>query len=119
MQHILRLGVVGMMRGEGMMRLVTVCLVILRTQAQVKHMHSLHSTLHPCVQVLDISDNRLSSLPEEMGEALPGLQELRLDRNRLMSLPGSFSGLSQLQVLTADGNRLSQVRGWRGAWGVE
>src|SRR3972149_2481028 len=69
---------------------------------------------------LDISHNRLTSLPAEIGR-LQALQELHVRSNQLTSLPAEIGGLRALKDLHVSGNQLTSlpaeiggVRGWEG-----
>ncbi|XP_019645236.1 PREDICTED: E3 ubiquitin-protein ligase LRSAM1-like, partial [Branchiostoma belcheri] len=58
--------------------------------------------------VLDLHQNRLSSLPDDIGE-LATLQVLNLENNKLTSLPEAVSRLQALQTLNCRENRLTDV----------
>ena len=59
---------------------------------------------------LDLSDNRLSELPEAIFSPLGTLRELSLDGNDLTTLPADgFDGLSELQTLNLHDNQLSEL----------
>eukprot|EP00435_Cladocopium_sp_Y103_P052465 s782_g16.t1 len=63
------------------------------------------------LQTLDLEENRLSSLPTEMVEALPNLKTLLLANNDLRSsLPSEFGHWESLQVVTLTGNPLKALR---------
>ncbi|CAH1391630.1 unnamed protein product [Nezara viridula] len=62
--------------------------------------------LQPSAVILDLSGNRIHHLPQEISRQ-QGLEELRVDRNLLSSLPpGSYR---DLKVLSASNNRLTQL----------
>ncbi|MBD3312223.1 hypothetical protein GF352_02085 [archaeon] len=63
------------------------------------------------IKTLDLIGNRLSSLPESIGD-LGCLQKLYLSTNRLSSLPESIGNLKDLQVLDLTNNCLSYLPGW-------
>ncbi|XP_059850318.1 E3 ubiquitin-protein ligase LRSAM1 isoform X4 [Hypanus sabinus] len=87
-------------------------------QKKVLIIHSNHlATLQPkscnvqdlsLLKILDLHDNRLTSLPEEMGQ-LSSLQVLNLEQNHLKSLPNSLTTLAQLQTLNLKGNRIRKL----------
>lgn len=57
---------------------------------------------------LDLTGQRLSSLPAEIGQ-LSNLEVLTLSRNELTSLPVEIGGLSKLRSLLLTGNRLTSL----------
>src|SRR5262249_1735226 len=57
----------------------------------------------PCLEHLFAYDNQLSNLPEPIGQ-LTNLQSLDLSRNRLRSLPQSMQELKALSGLLLHGN---------------
>uniref|UniRef100_W5M3M5 Leucine rich repeat and sterile alpha motif containing 1 n=1 Tax=Lepisosteus oculatus TaxID=7918 RepID=W5M3M5_LEPOC len=68
-------------------------------------------------QVLDLHENKLTSLPDEIGQ-LKALQVLNLERNHLHALPESIGDLLQLQTLNVKGNALTELPstvGWMGS----
>ncbi|XP_042734573.1 E3 ubiquitin-protein ligase LRSAM1 isoform X3 [Lagopus leucura] len=60
------------------------------------------------LEVLDLHDNQLASLPTDIGQ-LTSLQVLNLERNLLKCLPQSIGDLAQLQVLNVKGNKLKEL----------
>lgn len=60
------------------------------------------------LRTLDISDNKFSVLPPEIGTFLQ-LKSLTVNRNKLSTLPSEISGLTKLETLSAIGNKLSSV----------
>ncbi|XP_052523614.1 E3 ubiquitin-protein ligase LRSAM1 isoform X4 [Tympanuchus pallidicinctus] len=60
------------------------------------------------LEVLDLHDNQLASLPTDIGQ-LTSLQVLNLERNLLKCLPQSIGDLAQLQVLNVKGNKLREL----------
>ncbi|MBN3323901.1 LRSM1 ligase, partial [Atractosteus spatula] len=69
------------------------------------------------IPVLDLHENKLTSLPDEIGQ-LKALQVLNLERNHLHSLPESIGDLLQLQTLNVKGNALTELPstvGWMGS----
>lgn len=60
------------------------------------------------VRVIDATNNRLTVLPEYLGD-FGALQRLILTGNRLSSIPASVCGLKNLRVLVLDDNRLSEL----------
>lgn len=62
----------------------------------------------PCLQELWLKENRLESLPEEIGDCVR-LKRLWLDDNRLQALPESITRLACLQELYVPHNRLTAL----------
>ncbi|MGH0168030.1 UNVERIFIED_CONTAM: hypothetical protein FKN15_062578 [Acipenser sinensis] len=60
------------------------------------------------MQVLDLHENKLTSLPADLGQ-LCSLQVLNVERNQLQCLPESIGELCQLQTLSVRGNCLSEL----------
>ncbi|GLD51859.1 E3 ubiquitin-protein ligase LRSAM1 isoform X1, partial [Lates japonicus] len=58
--------------------------------------------------VLDLHENKLTSLPEDIGK-LALLQILNVEKNRLKALPDSIGDLRLLQTLSLKGNYLSEL----------
>uniref|UniRef100_A0A8C6LXZ2 Leucine rich repeat containing 1 n=1 Tax=Nothobranchius furzeri TaxID=105023 RepID=A0A8C6LXZ2_NOTFU len=54
---------------------------------------------------LDVSENKIGSLPEEMG-GLVSLTDLLVSQNSIESLPGSIGELRKLSILKADQNSI-------------
>uniref|UniRef100_A0A8C3AP31 Leucine-rich repeat and death domain-containing protein 1 n=1 Tax=Cyclopterus lumpus TaxID=8103 RepID=A0A8C3AP31_CYCLU len=67
---------------------------------------------HPHVplpsNVLDLHENKLTSLPEDIGK-MASLQILNVEKNRLKDLPQSIGDLRLLQTLNLKGNCLSEL----------
>lgn len=60
------------------------------------------------LKVLDLHENKLTSLPEDLGK-LASLQILNVEKNRLKALPNSIGDLRLLQTLNLKGNSLSEL----------
>lgn len=60
---------------------------------------------------LILTDNRISSLPIELGQR-PRLQKLMLAGNQLTELPESLAALHQLELLRIAANRLEALPDW-------
>ncbi|KAM6902482.1 E3 ubiquitin-protein ligase LRSAM1 [Xenentodon cancila] len=60
------------------------------------------------LKVLDLHENKLSSLPDDIGK-LATLQILNVEKNRLKALPDSTGNLLLLQTLNLKGNCLSEL----------
>ncbi|KAG0229515.1 Leucine-rich repeat serine/threonine-protein kinase 1 [Actinomortierella wolfii] len=81
------------------------------------HLKSLQPTLDPTLTKLqspllhltelDLSRNRLASLPDDLTSLVPSLQYLNLSHNQLPEIPLSLCHLTNLQVLIVSHNRLS------------
>lgn len=59
--------------------------------------------------VLDVSRNHIQEVPAWMGDLFPSLHTLDLSGNRISSLPSSFYQLRQLEHLSLHDNRLSYL----------
>ncbi|XP_034565480.1 E3 ubiquitin-protein ligase LRSAM1 isoform X2 [Notolabrus celidotus] len=60
------------------------------------------------LKVLDLHNNKLASLPEDIGK-LSSLQILNVEKNRIKTLPDSIADLRLLQTLNLKGNHLSEL----------
>jgi len=60
------------------------------------------------IEILDLSENNLSSLPDNFGE-LENLSQLNLSNNQLVSLPESFGNLKKLLELQITQNLLKSL----------
>ncbi len=67
--------------------------------------------LPPRLRWLTLTDNRLASLPEALGER-PALQKLMLAGNRLDRLPASLRGAERLELLRLAANRFEALPPW-------
>ncbi|KAM9786652.1 leucine-rich repeat protein 1 [Syngnathus typhle] len=68
------------------------------------------STLQQTLQLLDLSQNRLQSLPAQFCQ-LRELVNLKLDENKLISLPFHLGRLAKLRFLSAAHNQLAALPG--------
>ncbi|KAF4073112.1 hypothetical protein AMELA_G00255130 [Ameiurus melas] len=60
------------------------------------------------IKVLDLHENKLTSLPEDIGQ-LPSLQVLNAENNQIKALPASIGDLRNLQTLNMKGNCLREL----------
>lgn len=60
---------------------------------------------------LILTDNRLESLPDDLGDCLR-LQKLMLAGNRLRALPASLANCTELELLRISANTLEQMPAW-------
>jgi hypothetical protein len=60
------------------------------------------------LKVLDVADNRLSSVPPEIAQ-LTQLEELLISGNQLQSLPEELSALPNLRVIDVRNNQLRAI----------
>ncbi len=72
---------------------------------QIKHVPA--NALPPKLRWLTLTNNRISSLPESLGDCSL-LQKLMLAGNKLTSLPKSINQLANLQLLRISANNLSE-----------
>jgi hypothetical protein len=68
-------------------------------------------SLPPAVRWLTLTDNRLTALPDALGQR-PMLQKLMLSGNRLTGLPASLAGADRLELLRLAANRFETLPGW-------
>ncbi|VEF11779.1 Serine/threonine protein kinase [Pseudomonas fluorescens] len=69
------------------------------------------AALPPLLRWLILTDNRIESLPSELGER-PHLQKLMLAGNRLQSLPESISQCHRLELIRIAANQLTELPQW-------
>ena len=67
--------------------------------------------LPPGLRWLILTDNRLETLPEALGER-PALQKLMLAGNALTTLPEALAGASSLELLRIPANRFETLPHW-------
>ncbi len=68
-------------------------------------------SLPPRLGWLILTDNRIATLPEELGRR-PALQKLMLAGNRLTDLPASLAGCHQLELIRIAANQLDALPDW-------
>ncbi len=76
---------------------------------QISHVPA--AALPPLLRWLILTDNRISQLPDELGER-PLLQKLMLAGNQLAHLPPSLSHCHHLELLRIASNRFTQLPAW-------
>ncbi|MDB5995037.1 MAG: protein kinase [Pseudomonas sp.] len=69
------------------------------------------AALPPLLRWLILTDNRVSELPDELGQR-PHLQKLMLAGNRLQRLPDSLSDCHRLELMRIAANQLTELPGW-------
>lgn len=69
------------------------------------------AALPPLLRWLILTDNRISQLPDELGQR-PHLQKLMLAGNRLQQLPASLAQCHQLELLRIAANQLVDLPQW-------
>jgi hypothetical protein len=69
------------------------------------------AALPPLLRWLILTDNRIETLPAELGER-PYLQKLMLAGNRLHTLPSSLSNCQRLELIRIAANQLSELPQW-------
>lgn len=69
------------------------------------------------LRTLDLSQNKISKLPEKIGSLSPKLKMLALDANKLSDLPDTIATLKELQNLSAAKNALTVLPDAFGALG--
>lgn len=67
--------------------------------------------LPPQLQWLILTDNRIATLPDELGHR-PELQKLMLAGNRLTCLPASLASCRKLELIRIAANRLQELPQW-------
>jgi hypothetical protein len=68
-------------------------------------------SLPPQLRSLVLTDNRIESLPDELGHC-PHLQKLMLAGNRLSSLPESLAACHRLELVRISANGFRQIPHW-------
>lgn len=69
------------------------------------------AALPPLLRWLILTDNRISQLPDELGQR-PLLQKLMLAGNRLQQLPHSLGQCQRLELLRIAANQLTELPQW-------
>ncbi|MHA1673810.1 MAG: leucine-rich repeat domain-containing protein [Promethearchaeota archaeon] len=69
---------------------------------------SLEDSFREPAQVLDLSYNRLRTLPEGFGN-MRGLEDLNLSHNQLSGLPQEFGHMTRLRLLNLDHNQIREL----------
>ncbi|WP_448694126.1 leucine-rich repeat-containing protein kinase family protein [Pseudomonas rhizophila] len=69
------------------------------------------TALPPLLRWLILTDNRISQLPQELGQR-PHLQKLMLAGNRLQQLPTSLGQCHRLELLRIAANQLTELPQW-------
>jgi len=67
--------------------------------------------LPPALRWLTLTDNRIETLPNALGER-PALRKLLLAGNQLATLPGSLAGAGELELLRIAANRFEAPPAW-------
>ncbi|KPY80824.1 leucine-rich repeat-containing protein kinase family protein [Pseudomonas syringae pv. tagetis] len=73
--------------------------------------HVSAAALPPRLRWLILTDNRIESLPDELGRR-PDLQKLMLAGNRLHALPTTLAGCHRLELIRIAANRLTELPDW-------
>ncbi|KAG8543269.1 hypothetical protein GDO81_025072 [Engystomops pustulosus] len=76
---------------------------------QINTLGPQHLSHLSCLNILELRDNKLKSLPDEIA-LLKGLERLDLTNNDLSSLPNSLANLPNLKSLQLEGNPLRGIR---------
>lgn len=69
------------------------------------------AALPPRLRWLILTDNRIESLPDELG-CRPDLQKLMLAGNRLRTLPATLAQCHKLELIRIAANRLTELPDW-------
>ncbi|SHM67475.1 Leucine rich repeat-containing protein [Pseudomonas asturiensis] len=69
------------------------------------------AALPPRLRWLILTDNRIESLPDELGRR-PDLQKLMLAGNRLQALPSTLADCHRLELIRIAANRMSELPDW-------
>ncbi len=69
------------------------------------------AALPPNLRWLILTDNRIETLPDELGER-PALQKLLLAGNRLTRLPSSMQACHRLELIRIAANRFTELPQW-------
>ncbi len=76
---------------------------------QIEHVTG--AALPPLLRWLILTDNRISQLPDELGQR-PLLQKLMLAGNRLQQLPASLANCHRLELIRLAANQLHTLPDW-------
>ena len=76
---------------------------------QIEHVPG--AALPPLLRWLILTDNRISQLPDELGQR-PLLQKLMLAGNRLQQLPASLANCHRLELIRLAANQLHTLPDW-------
>jgi len=76
---------------------------------QDNHLLSLPQDFPPSLVSLNLSENKIRSVPDNMFSSLRGLEQLDLSCNRLHSIPESIADMKQLRVLAMSKNKISEL----------
>ncbi|KAH3694443.1 leucine-rich repeat-containing protein 40-like [Dreissena polymorpha] len=76
---------------------------------QISEITAAHVAHLPAISILDLRDNKLTALPEEMGN-LESLERLDVTNNDLTGLPFRLGAITSLKSIVVDGNPMKSIR---------
>jgi leucine-rich repeat protein SHOC2 len=84
---------------------------VFRLQLNSFHLHQLPNEIweFKALEELYLTDNYLSTLPQDLAQKLPKLRVLDLNNNRLVNLPAALTQLAHLEYLNLAFNQISTL----------
>lgn len=79
---------------------------------KLSDLRPLAGVLLPCVESLDLSNNKILRIGEETFAGLANLRQLNLSFNLLEDVGDAFHRLERLEVVKVVGNRIKTAKPW-------